>query len=35
MDENEAELARKLIGGKIQLIDPEVARYDGRELLLI
>ena len=35
MDESEDELARKLLGGKVQLIDSDVARYDGKELLLI
>ena len=35
MQEGEVELARSLLAGKMQLIDSEVARYDGKELLLI
>jgi hypothetical protein len=35
MSETEAELAIKLLGVKIHTIDPEVARYDGNQLLLV
>ena len=35
MGEVEAEIARRLLGAKVCMIDPEVARCDGQQVLLI
>jgi len=35
MGEEEAEIARRLLGVKVSMIDPEVARCDGLQVLLI
>jgi hypothetical protein len=35
MGEAEAEIARRLLGAKVCMIDPEVARCDGQQVLLI
>jgi hypothetical protein len=35
LGEAEAELERRLLGARVCMIDPEVARCDGQQVLLI